>query len=219
MAENGSRSAPGKPGREPTWTSGFKTAVGTARGTTSGVWFTLGRGILSEIYYSNVDLACTRTLELLVTDRQQFVSGEERDTRSQVCWHEAGVPAFHQVNTCKQGRYRLDKLILADPHRSALLQQVHFVPLRGHLSDYALFVVLNPHLGNHGSGNTAWVGDFKGVPMLFARRGSLALALACSAPWLSARSAMSESRTAGKTFRGTSKWSGLTSVPRTAMWP
>src|SRR5438876_453537 len=37
---------------------------------------------------------------------------------------------------------------------------------------------------NHGSGNTAWVGDYKGVPMLFAERDQMTLALACSAPWL-----------------------------------
>ena len=32
--------------------------------------------------------------------------------------------------------------------------------------------------------NTAWVGDYKGVPMLFAERDGRALALASSVPWL-----------------------------------
>ena len=39
-------------------------------------------------------------------------------------------------------------------------------------------------LGNRGYGNTAWVGNYKGVPMLFAERDSIALALACTTPWL-----------------------------------
>ncbi len=51
------------------------------------------------------------------------------------------------------------------------------------MSDYHLHVLLAPHLGNHGGGNTAWVGEFEGTPLLFAQRNDCALALACSAPW------------------------------------
>jgi glucoamylase len=40
-----------------------------------------------------------------------------------------------------------------------------------------LFVLLAPHLGNRGGGNTAWVGDYKGMPMLLAERENYALAL------------------------------------------
>ncbi len=38
-----------------------------------------------------------------------------------------------------------------------------------------------PHLDNHGAGNTGWSGDYKGQPMLFAKRNGSALALVCSA--------------------------------------
>lgn len=55
--------------------------------------------------------------------------------------------------------------------------------MKGALSDYHLHVLLAPHLGNHGGGNTAWVGEFEGTPLLFAQRNDCALALACSAPW------------------------------------
>ena len=41
-----------------------------------------------------------------------------------------------------------------------------------------------PHLGNYGTGNTAWIGDYKDHPMLFAERDGLALAVACDPPWL-----------------------------------
>ncbi len=183
MTEHGARSAPGWPGHSPHWTSGAKTGVGTALSNSSRVWFTLGRAALTEIYFPDVDLACTRTLQFLITDRRDFFSAEETDTRAELCYEEAGVPAFHQVNTCTRGRFRLEKLILADPHRSAIMQQVRFVPREGSLGDYALFVYLQPHLGNHGRGNNAWLEDFKGLPLLFANRGGLALALACSAPW------------------------------------
>src|SRR5262249_21578290 len=48
---------------------------------------------------------------------------------------------------------------------------------------YSLFVLLAPHLNNGGAGNTAWVGEVRGMPMLFAERDGTALALACSAGW------------------------------------
>ena len=65
-----------------------------------------------------------------------------------------------------------------------VLQRVRFVPLQGTLADFHLYVLLAPHLANAGAGNTAWVGDYKGSPMLFAEREHHALALASSAPWL-----------------------------------
>ena len=52
------------------------------------------------------------------------------------------------------------------------------------LADYRLFALLAPHLNNHGAANTAWVGDYKGVPVLYAERDGYAMALACSSPWV-----------------------------------
>ena len=56
--------APGGPGIPPRWTSSAKIGVGTALSPTSRVWFTLSHGILNEIYYPRVDLACTRDMGL-----------------------------------------------------------------------------------------------------------------------------------------------------------
>lgn len=176
--------APGWPGIAPRWTSSAKSGVGTALSPTSRVWFTLSHGIFNEIYYPRVDQACTRDLGLIVTDGHAFFSEEKRHARSQVTYLAEGVPAYRLINTCGQGRYRIEKEILTDPRRDVVLQRYRFVPLQGALADYRLHVLLAPHLGNRGHGNTAWVGDYKGVPMLFAERDGNALALACSAPWL-----------------------------------
>jgi glucoamylase len=46
-----------------------------------------------------------------------------------------------------------------------------------------LYALLAPHLANCGAGNTGWVGDYKGVPTLFAEHDDTALAFACSVPW------------------------------------
>ena len=176
--------APGWPGIPPRWTSSAKAGVGTALNPSSRVWFTISHGILNEIYYPRVDQACTRDLGLIVTDGRDFFSEEKRHTRHQVGYLAEGVPAFRLIDTCEQGRYRIEKEVLSDPQRVIILQRTRFVPLQGALGDYHLYVLLAPHLGNRGFGNTAWVGDYKGVPMLFAERNNIALALACSASWL-----------------------------------
>ena len=176
--------APGWPGITPRWTSSAKRGVGTSLRPEGRVWFTLSHGILNEVYYPRIDQACTRDLGLIVTDGKGFMSEEKRHTRHEIAPVADGVPAFRLVNTCLEGRYRIDKEILADPNREVLLQRICFTPLKGALSDYSLFALLAPHLGNAGGGNTAWVGDVKGRPMLFAERDGTALALACSADWL-----------------------------------
>jgi len=175
--------APGWPGIEPRWTSSAKTGVGTALGQHSFVWFTCSHGIFDEIYYPRLDIACVRDMGLLVADGLSFFSEEKRDTTSQVSFLAEGVPAYRMLNTCKAGRFRIDKEMLSDPRREVVLQSTRFIPLQGKLGDYSLFVLLAPHLANHGAKNTGWFGDFKGVPMLFAQREASALALACSAPW------------------------------------
>jgi glucoamylase len=178
------RLAPGGPGIAPRWTSSAKTGVGTALRRESRVWFTLSHGIFNEIFYPRVDLAATRDMGLIVTDGREFFSEEKRATRHEVAWLADGIPAFRLVNTCQQSRYRIEKLVLTDPRRSVLLQHTRFSALAGTLGDYHLYVLLAPHLGNHGSGNTAWLGEHRGQPVFFAVREGYALALACSVPWL-----------------------------------
>ena len=65
-----------------------------------------------------------------------------------------------------------------------VLQQTRFVALVGSLETYRLYALLAPHIGNRGWGNTGWVGSYKGIPMLFAERHGICIAMACSAPWL-----------------------------------
>ena len=176
--------APGWPGIEPRWTSSAKTGAGTALNLHSRVWFTLSHGILNEIYFPRVDQACTRDFGLIVTDGRGFLSEEKRHCTFQNLPIEPGVPAYELVNTCTQGRYRIEKEVLTDPWRNVVLQKVRFLPLQGNLGDYRLYALLAPHLANFGYGNTGWAGDYKGTPMLFAQRDSCALALASSAPLL-----------------------------------
>ena len=180
----GSPNAPGWPGIPPRWTSSAKSGTGTSLGSPNRVWFTIGYGILNEIYYPDVDRACTRDVGLIVTDGREFFSEEKRHATHQVICPTEGVPAFLLTNTCKDGRYGIEKEIIAAAGLHAVLQRTRVEPLRGRLDDYRVHVLAAPHLGNRGSGNTAWMGEHKGTPMLFAERDAFALALACSVPWV-----------------------------------
>jgi len=178
------KQAPGQPGIPPRWTSSAKSGVGTSLNLTSRVWFTLSHGIFDEVYYPRLDQACTRDMGMIVTDGEDFFSEEKRHTEQKIEYLAQGVPAFRLTNTCKEGRYRITKEVLTDPQRDVVLQRTHFEALQGELGDYHLYVLLAPHLGDQGTDNTAWIGAYKGVPMLFAERDGVSLALASSAPWL-----------------------------------
>src|SRR5215470_18054788 len=178
------RCAPGAPGIPPRWTSSAKTGIGTALNRSSRVWFTLSHGILNEVYFPRVDMACTRDMGLLVTDGSSFFSEEKRDCSFENAPVELGVPAFRLVNTHRGGRYRIEKEVFADPHRNVVLQKVKFAPLAGSLGSYRLYALLAPHLGNIGSDNVGRTGDYKGLPLLYAEGPTgIALAFGCSAPW------------------------------------
>ena len=176
--------APGIPAR---WTSSAKSGVGTALAPSCRVWFTISHGILNEIYYPRVDSACTRDLGLIITGPDGYFSEEKRDAEHLVATFEDGVPAYHLTNTSLDGRYRVEKRIVVDPVRPTILQEIEFIHLAGAPEDYRVYALLAPHLINAGMGNTAWVGDYKGTPMLFASgTHGVSLALASSLPWVTA---------------------------------
>ena len=63
--------APGAPGLPPCWSSSIKEIVGCALGP-SRLWFTMGQGIIHEVYYPRVDIPQVRDLGFIVADAQGF---------------------------------------------------------------------------------------------------------------------------------------------------
>src|SRR5262245_4861318 len=183
MKDRSERFAPGWPGIPPRWTSSSKVGIGTAMTLHSRVWFTMSHGTLNEIYFPRVDQACTRDQEFIVTDGSSFFSEEKRDCTFEIHHYRPGIPLYQLKNTCNRNQFRIEKEVLTDPFRNVVLQKVRFQPLQGRLEEYHLDSLLAPHLANAGYGNTGWCGDYKGTRMLFAQRGSVALAIACSVPF------------------------------------
>jgi glucoamylase len=177
----GSSVAFGAPGIEPRWTSSAKDGLGTAYHTGCRVWFTLSHGIVNEIYYPTVDQPNTRDFEFLISDGETFCHEEKRDLDHRLDYPELDCLFYRITNSDPQGRYRLIKRILTDPHRSVVLVhtkvEILDESLRGKLRLYAL---LSPHLARHGAGNSGWCAEVGGYQLLHAQRGDVHLAMCCT---------------------------------------
>ncbi len=169
--------APRGPGSKSHWTSSAKAGVGTSPSAMSRIWYTVGQGVLNEIYFPDIDKANTRTIRFLVADGKQFFSDEEHDANHEVTSFDAGVPGYRVISTCKAGRYRITKEIVPEDVRDTLLLRVRFEQLPPSGEPLQLYLYVQPHLADKGDGNTCWVGQYLGLTMLFARREQAALAV------------------------------------------
>jgi glucoamylase len=171
----------GAPGIEPRWTSSAKEGVGTAYHTSCRVWFTLSHGIVNEIYYPHVDKPNTRDFQFLITDGETFCHEEKRDLKHEIGYPERDCLFYRLVNSEPDGRYRLVKHVLTDPHVSVLLVhtklEVFDESLDGKLHVYAL---LAPHIAGCGMDNSGWCSEIGGQKLLHAQREDVHLVMACS---------------------------------------
>src|SRR6478609_11531188 len=71
--------APGAPGALSHFDLARKDCLGTARNTTSKVWYTVANGVLSDTYYPTVDNTNVETLQYVVTDGSTFTDLQTRD--------------------------------------------------------------------------------------------------------------------------------------------
>ncbi|HEX8144871.1 MAG TPA: glucan 1,4-alpha-glucosidase [Pyrinomonadaceae bacterium] len=147
--------APGAPGEDAHWASAAKDAVGTSNTLESKVWFTLGGGTLTEVYYPTVDVANVQTLQLIVlSDEGKRVEVESEQTTHRIEILDAHALSFRQVNTARSGAYSITKTYTSDPQRHTLLIKVEFRNLKGAANQ--LYVYYDPSLNNSGMHDSAW---------------------------------------------------------------
>lgn len=175
MHDRPAATAPGAPGINPSWTSSDKDLVGCALGPPR-LWFTIGHGIINEVYYPRIDIPQIRDLGFIVGDGQGFwVEVKRLDTR-RVQLAAPGVPAIEITHS--HPRFQLQLRVCPDPLRDVLLVEMRLEGEAG-LRPY---VLLAPHLGGTGRNNTAWADRHRGRSVLWAEQGPFGLALlACDA--------------------------------------
>jgi glucoamylase len=162
--------APGHPGIAPTWTSSAKDLVGTTLGP-SRVWFTLGFGIVNEVYYPRVDIPQIRDLGFIVADGNGFWVEVKRLAQYTLRLLAPGTPAVEIIHTHE--RFTLTLRVTPDPSRDVLAIEVDLA------GDERLrpYVLMAPRLGTTGSDNVATIGRHGARRVLGAEQGPFGLAL------------------------------------------
>jgi glucoamylase len=148
-----------------------KDCLGTARNTTSKVWYTVANGVLSDVYYPTVDNTNVETLQYVVTDGSSFTDLQTRDmTYTVEPLLNAGGMACRVTAVAKSGKYRIQTDYIADPARNTVLMRVERKP---HDSPYRLYVRFDPTVNGNGGGgagnggaDSAAVDDSTGHPVL-----------------------------------------------------
>jgi glucoamylase len=163
--------APGAAGLPPTWSSSAKEMVGCSLGP-SRLWFTIGGGILNEVYHPRVDIPQIRDLGFIVADGRGFWVEVKRMYRHSLTLAAPGVPAVRIVH--RHERFELTLRVVPAHERDVLLMEIELTGDES-LRPYAL---LAPHLGGTGNNNSASIAGHRGHRVLWAEQGPYALALA-----------------------------------------
>ena len=175
----GQRSAFGSPGCEPRWTGGDKDGVGTAWSAGGRVWFTIWRGILSEIYYPTVDCPQIRDLQFLFGDGRELFLEEKRDLDADV---ERVSPSqgYQMVSRDRAGRFCLTKEVIVEPTSPCVLLHGKIEGDAAFLENLKAYLLCAPHLEGGGEGNNAFVVEVSGRDLLVAEKNNRWLAIGSS---------------------------------------
>src|ERR1700731_5334046 len=84
-----------------------KDCLGTARNSTSKVWYTVANGVLSDVYFPTADNTNVETLQFVVTDGQTFTDLQSRDTTYTVQSLDSRSLECRITSTAKNGRYQI----------------------------------------------------------------------------------------------------------------
>jgi glucoamylase len=151
----GNNLAPGAPGKDAHWESAAKEGVGTSASLESKVWFTLGGGAMTEVYYPTVDVANVRLLQFIVVSPDgKRVELESEDTKPFLDLLDPRSLSYRQLNTAKSGAYSISKTYIVDPQRNVIQIAVRF-ETRNNVP-YRLYVYYDPSLNNSGMHDSAW---------------------------------------------------------------
>ena len=169
----GGGQAPGAPGAPSVWSYAGKQGIGTSyekyvdngyqdggpTNTISKVWFSLDQGIVTETAYGDIDRAQIKDLQFLVTGKD-FFDEEKVATDSTVDYLDTDSsgrplsPAYRLVNKDKEGKYTIEKHVFTDPDRQTLFTRVIFTANENNITPY---ILVNPHMGNIGNDDVAFV--------------------------------------------------------------
>jgi glucoamylase len=145
--------APGGPGALSHFDQSRKDCLGTARNTTSKIWYTVANGVLSDVYAPTVDTTNVETMQYLVSDGSTFTDLQSRDTTYTASADRTGM-ACTIVSTSKSHGYQLRTTYSTDVARDSVLVHTQYLPLTAAARHYQLYVRLDATAAGNGGGGT-----------------------------------------------------------------
>jgi glucoamylase len=144
------------PGGSASWTTGNKLALGTSAGLDSKLWFTVTKGIISEVFYPRFDVPNMEDMQYVITDGSTFVDLERDATSHAISMPSERALEYTVTNTESRPspKYRIANTYIADPSRDSLLIRTRFESLDGGV--YRLYLLANPSMAGGGANNKAW---------------------------------------------------------------
>ncbi|HEY1531706.1 MAG TPA: glucodextranase DOMON-like domain-containing protein [Galbitalea sp.] len=146
--------AAGGPGTTSHQDQSRKDCVGTARNTTSKIWFTVANGVLSDVYAPTVDATNVETMQYIVTDGSTFTDLQTRDMTYTAKSDSTGMMCT-VTSTAKNHSYKLVTTYLTDPARDSVVVHTRFEPATRAARNDKLFVRLDANAGGNGGGGSA----------------------------------------------------------------
>src|SRR5665213_1445051 len=175
----GNNRAFGAPGIEPRWAQANKDGVGTTNSTDGRVWFTIGSGVLTEVYYPTVDRPQLRDLEFLFSDGNGLFLEEKRDLDYEI---ERILPSqgYRISSRERKDRFSFTKEIIVAATRPCVLLRTRIEGSEQVLRTLKTYVLCAPHLEVGGEGNNAFVVEVSGRQLLVAEKSNRWLAVGAS---------------------------------------
>jgi len=156
--------APGAPGLRPTWSSAKKVHLGTsyeANSASSPLWFTSADGILTEVYFPQIDKVQIRDAQILVTDGKSFFKEEKQNLKHSVQWHSS--QNVDLVNSDESDRFQLTHSFFTFHDRPTLIDEI---TINAKIDGLQFFLLVNPALNNYGYEDSA---SFNGQQFQFSQ--------------------------------------------------
>lgn len=175
--------APKGPQQPQSWSRADKAGVGTARSLSSPVWYTVAHGIVTEVYFPDVDTPQIRDLQSIITDGSTFFHDAQKDFTHKCEWIDTVGPnqvptqGLRLTNTAIGQPYTVVQEVIAEPEAACLLVRTTLDGDQALLDKLKVYVLIAPHIAGYGAANNAYVVPTSNGHRLVASRGNYWLAL------------------------------------------
>jgi glucoamylase len=151
-APNGNQAA------TPSWARADKDAVGTSTSGASPVWFTVAGGIVTEVFYPDIDSPQIRDFQLMITDGTSFFHDFQRDFTHETTYPDPDAMAVRIKSKAKAigMNYEVVQDVITEPDGPCLLVRVKLIGDPAFLQTLHVYALLAPHLARSGFTNSGY---------------------------------------------------------------